>query len=149
MPASTNVHFVCGQKKHYINSAQHYHHSWGWSHIPLKFDCIYYTEHIQEYSPILKSDTCTLPVWLYYKNYSVRKTLSGYSSFSALVHLLNKYTSCCHDGWRSYTIAMSTFSFLCTCLNFLVLFMYMFYFCSSIAGCHKDYKYCTLEQLIF
>ena len=23
--------------------------------------------------------------------------------------------------------------------------MYMFYFCSCIAGYHKDYKYCTLE----
>ena len=36
---------------------------------------------------------------------------SGCSSFSALAHLLNKYISCCHDGGKSYTIAISTLAF--------------------------------------
>ena len=52
------------------------------------------------------------------------KSSSGYSSFSALAHLLNKYTSCCHDGGRSYTIAISTFRFLYTSLNFPILVAY-------------------------
>ena len=32
--------------------------------------------------------------------------------FSALAHLLHKSTSCCHDGWRFYTNAISTFRFV-------------------------------------
>ena len=78
------------------------------------------------------------------------KNSSGYSSFSALAHLLNKYTSCSHDGGRSYTTAISKvsihllkFPYSCT------IFMYMLYFCSCIAGYHEEYKYCTLEQQIF
>ena len=68
-----------------------------------------------------------------------------------MAHLLHKYTSCCHDGGKSYTIAISTFSFLYTCLNFpspcsCSKFMHMLYICSCIAGYHEEYKYCTLKQ---
>ena len=49
--------------------------------------------------------------------------LGGYSTFSALVHLLHK-SSCCHDGGRFYTNAISTFHFAYTCINFLFLVAY-------------------------
>ena len=47
--------------------------------------------------------------------------LSGYSTFSALAHLLHKSTSCCHDGDRFHTNALSTSRFVYTCINFPVL----------------------------
>ena len=55
---------------------------------------------------------------------SSNNLLSGYSTFSALVHLLHKSTSYCHDGGRFYTNAVSTFRFVFTCINFPVLVAY-------------------------
>ena len=55
---------------------------------------------------------------------SSNNLLGGYSTFSALAHLLHKSTSCCHDGGRFYTIAISTFHFVYTCTNFLFLVAY-------------------------
>ena len=50
---------------------------------------------------------------------SSNNLLSDYSTFSALAHLLHKSTSCCHDGGRFYTNAVSTFHFVFTCIKFL------------------------------
>ena len=57
-------------------------------------------------------------LWIYIrhcKNYSI------YSTFSALAHLLHKSTSCCHDGDRFHTNALSTSRFVYTCIDFPVL----------------------------
>ena len=52
MSASTNVHLSVSKSISYIHFVQHNHHSWGWSHIPLKFDCTLYRAYsrIQSYS---------------------------------------------------------------------------------------------------